>query len=546
MKRLYFTIISLIVAITISAQTIRVYEYDNNGNLSNAPVYTSSKKVKVIFTDEKEHEYVDLGLPSGTLWATCNIGASKPEEYGDYFAWGETTPKDIYDWSNYKWMNTGQSSWEQINKYTIKDGITSACWYNNGQFVGDGKKRLEEDDDAATVNWGSDWCMPTQAQLQELINPSYTTIEDITINGIYLRKITSKVNGNIIILPAGGARINTTQQMNNNGYYWSCELYDSNTQSAWLQDYIAVLGVSGERFYGLNVRPIRRRESFVAVSSITLNKSSLDMYVGDTEILSAKILPANASDNTLIWKSSNTNIATVDANGKITAKTSGSVKIRVIADSGSGISQTCTINVKEHEYVDLELPSGTLWAACNVGASKPEEYGDYFAWGETTPKNEYSYSNYKWCNGSNKTFTKYCTSSSYGTVDNKIELDPDDDAATINWGGNWRIPTEEQIKELYNSSYTTTEWTTLNGISGRMITSKKNGKNIFLPAAGYYLDTSRKNTGFNGSFTSWSRSINKSMCSSSYMLFSNSDQIKYATIANRCYGLSVRAVKSNK
>ena len=91
-----------------------------------------------------------------------------------------------------------------------------------------------------------------------------------------------------------------------------------------------------------------------------------------------------------------------------------------------------------HEYVDLGL--SVKWATCNVGASKPEEYGDYFAWGETQPKSNYDWNTYKWCNGSNDTQTKYNTKSNYGTVDNKTTLDLSDDAACANWGGNWRMP----------------------------------------------------------------------------------------------------------
>ena len=143
-----------------------------------------------------------------------------------------------------------------------------------------------------------------------------------------------------------------------------------------------------------------------------------------------------------------------------------------------------------HEYVDLGLPSGTLWATCNVGANSPEEFGDYFAWGETKPKNknEYTWSNYKWCNGSENTLTKYCINSEYGVVDDKMILDPEDDAATVNWGSNWRMPTGEQIKELFNTSYTTAEYTTMNDMPILKVTSKKNGNVLILPPAGSYCD----------------------------------------------------------
>ena len=105
-----------------------------------------------------------------------------------------------------------------------------------------------------------------------------------------------------------------------------------------------------------------------------------------------------------------------------------------------------------HEYVDLGLPSRIKWATCNVGATTPEEYGDYFAWGETEPKDNYDWSTYKWCNESNATMTKYCTDSSYGTVDNKTVLELEDDAAYVNWGGNWRMPTKAELDELTNTN----------------------------------------------------------------------------------------------
>ncbi len=102
-----------------------------------------------------------------------------------------------------------------------------------------------------------------------------------------------------------------------------------------------------------------------------------------------------------------------------------------------------------HEYINLGLPSGTLWATCNVGANSPEEYGDYFAFGETEPKEFYALETYKWGNGETNAFlTKYCTNSDWGIVDNKTILDKEDDAAFVNWGGNWRTPTLEEFQEL--------------------------------------------------------------------------------------------------
>ena len=191
-----------------------------------------------------------------------------------------------------------------------------------------------------------------------------------------------------------------------------------------------------------------------------------------------------------------------------------------------------------HEYVDLGL--SVKWATCNVGANAPEEYGDYFAWGETQPKETYSLSTYKWCNGSYDTQTKYCTNSSYGTVDNKTVLDKEDDAAAVNWGGNWRMPTDAEMTELRNNC--TWTWTTQNGVNGYKVTSKKSGytnKSIFLPAAGYRNGSSLYRAGSYGYY--WSSSLSTDYPSSAYGLYFYSGGVDWDTYS-RYYGLSVRPV----
>ena len=159
---------------------------------------------------------------------------------------------------------------------------------------------------------------------------------------------------------------------------------------------------------------------------------------------------------------------------------------------------------EEHKCVDLGLPSGTLWATCNVGANSPEECGDYFAWGEIAPKDNYSETNYKWCDGTTKTngVTKYLPTSGYkGARDGKTELDPEDDAAYVNWGASWRIPTKAQFEELLEQC--TWTWTSQNGVNGYLV-SGPNGAEIFLPAAGYQ----RKEELWIGSYgLYWSRTV---------------------------------------
>jgi hypothetical protein len=192
-------------------------------------------------------------------------------------------------------------------------------------------------------------------------------------------------------------------------------------------------------------------------------------------------------------------------------------------------------NTGNHEYVDLGL--SVKWATCNVGASKPEEYGDYFAWGETQPKTTYDWSTYKWCNGSYDTQTKYCTKSSYGTVDNKTQLELSDDAARANWGGSWRMPTRAEQDELRENC--TWTWTTQNGVNGYKVTSKKNGNSIFLPAAGYRSGSSRYNAGSYGYY--WSSSLYTDSPNLAYFLDFSSGYVDWY-YNFRCIGFTVRPV----
>ena len=152
------------------------------------------------------------------------------------------------------------------------------------------------------------------------------------------------------------------------------------------------------------------------------------------------------------------------------------------------------------EAIDLGL--SVKWASHNVGATKPEEYGGYYSWGETEEKDDYSWSTYKWCNGSYDSMTKYCTDSEYGTVDGKTTLDPEDDVAHVKWGGTWRMPTLAEQTELRTEC--TWEWTTLNGVNGMKVTGP-NGNSIFLPAAGSRYGTDFYDGGSYGDY--WSGSL---------------------------------------
>ena len=229
----------------------------------------------------------------------------------------------------------------------------------------------------------------------------------------------------------------------------------------------------------------------------------------------------------------------------INTKDNQTVKYEISQIESITFEEADDIIIDEHEWVDLGLPSGTLWATCNVGANSPEDYGDYFAWGETTGynggKTKFDWSTYKYYDATYQTVTKYCTISDYGVIDNKTGLEPEDDAATANWGSGWQMPSIDQIEELINSGYTTTTWTTQNGVNGRMIVSKSNSKSIFLPAAGYRGGEGLLTAGSYGYY--WSRSLDTSDSRNGHSLYFNSSNIHTNYYGGRICGRSVRPVR---
>lgn len=194
-----------------------------------------------------------------------------------------------------------------------------------------------------------------------------------------------------------------------------------------------------------------------------------------------------------------------------------------------------------YEYVDLGL--SVKWATCNIGASKPEEYGDYYAWGETETKSTCSWANYKFrASGDspdNIKFNKYSTDRNYGINDCRSGLELEDDVANVRWGGKWRIPTEKERDELYNNCSWT--WTSVNGINGYLVKSRKPGftdRSIFLPAAGFIDDTGIHHENTFGAY--WSSTL-VTDCRYVWYLNFDSDKVQmYGSL--RCYGFSIRPV----
>ena len=198
-----------------------------------------------------------------------------------------------------------------------------------------------------------------------------------------------------------------------------------------------------------------------------------------------------------------------------------------------------------HDYVDLGLPSGTLWATCNLGASVPEAFGDYYAWGETVTKEIYAWKHYRYGNylDGQAGMTKYCSDPEYGLdgfVDTLTVLEPMDDVATAQWGTGWRMATREEWLELCENA--TGVWTERNGVNGLLFTGS-NGNSLFLPAAGYCDNADMVLTAL-GIY--WSSTLQTNMPIVAWSFHSHSDTWHVCGSYERNRGQVVRPVCSSK
>lgn len=238
------------------------------------------------------------------------------------------------------------------------------------------------------------------------------------------------------------------------------------------------------------VTPSKPEQKKVEVTGITLSETSLTLLIDEEKTLTATVTPDDATDKTVLWSSGDESVATVSS-GKVKGIAEGSTTITASAGSKTA---TCSVTVTRPEpgpvstekMVDLGLPSGLKWAGWNVGATKPEEFGDYFSWGETKPKDSYWQDNYKYGvvykYGVDDVIYKYNSNAEYGAVDGRTRLTAMDDAAYVNWGSDWRMPTDEEKTELLAN--TTHTKGTYNDVPGWIFTSNINNVSIFFPATG--------------------------------------------------------------
>ncbi len=262
MKKIIYLLMSLSFVAFASC------EDKDNTNDGNGSMSENSSSVSYSSGTENGHEYVDLGLPSGTLWATCNVGATKPEEFGNYYAWGEVEPKEYYGWSNYKYG----SAYIALTKYCTDS------YYGKDGFT-DSKTTLDLSDDAAYVNWGGKWRMPTKAQQDELRSECYwvwaRNYKNSSVRGYVVYKAKSSSDKGVsiyydgtpsssyslsdahIFLPAAG--LHDGSNANFYGYYWSSSLTQTDEQhTAWDIGFHSD-GISmsySARYYGQSVRAV--------------------------------------------------------------------------------------------------------------------------------------------------------------------------------------------------------------------------------------------------------------------------------------------------
>ncbi|MBR2262140.1 MAG: hypothetical protein IJ916_10655 [Paludibacteraceae bacterium] len=375
------------------------------------------------------HGYVDLGLPSGTLWATCNVGANDPMEYGHYFSWGEITGKELYSYDNYKWAEKDTSLPVFYMQYS-QDTFQFDDVYNNDTVTA---VNLLPEHDVANVRWGGKWRMPTAEDFGELFE--YGTFEwtRITEDEDWPRiirhdlvKYTSR-NGKSLILPAAGC-----DGPGNTYREGVCVIWTSTMSKKGVYVFSGYNGRAVGVPYdplgfhrGLPVRPVCSGGDELQDSTYTLVKKFLCITLSD-----------------------------------------GSVVRYNVEDVIKVFYRPETYN---REYVDLGLPSGTLWAKCNIGAANPEDAGLLYAWGETETKDSFHELNYKLTDKN-----KY--------RDSLKTLIPEEDAAFVNLGDEWRLPTRDEFTELKNNCKMSFEY--LNDVYGVRFTAE-NGEWIFLPATAY-------------------------------------------------------------
>jgi|GEM_PF-1168361 len=426
------------------------------------------------------HAYVDLGLPSGNLWATCNLGAQDSTGIGDYYAWGELTTKTSYTNATYQYQD----------------------WYGTQAYEYLGDEISETQYDVAKHIYGGDWRFPTAEEAREIL--TYCTKVAHDNGNEYVGP-----NGKSIFIPKSGYRQWESVLSSSAPLFWTGTYkpgddtnYPEANSYAFYGDQGKVQGMC--RRFGLPVRPVCSNTSSEASNSCTLTLYAEGCSTPNTYICvvnqEVTINAVPQEDNQFVqWSDGNTDnprAIVVNSDIELTAQfelivpPTPQVENAVISQDcdQNGVNASIAIaSATEHEYVDLGLPSGLLWATMNIGASGLSNGGDKFAWGEVSPRTTFTRDNYV-----------YLENGAYVNIGNNI-AGTQYDAATVLWGDGWKMPTKDQFQELMDN--TTEKITEIDGRSCLVLTSKINGNTIIIPSIDIITQYGNQETGF-GLFSS--------------------------------------------
>lgn len=452
------------------------------------------------------HEAVDLGL--SVRWATCNIGAESPENYGGYYAWGEVGTKSPYTENGYQ-------------------------YYNNGSFSDIGSEISATKYDVARMVWGGVWRMPALKEFDELCHRC--TFQSAVVKGVKGYKVTGP-NGNSIFLPTagycGGEGVSEAGEF---GYYWASTLYPYSNDCA----YCLSFGEYSEgwqfnpRYEGLSVRPVIEKKQFKLITNryaVSSGATTIEVELLTDMELDCKSLDASWVRKRQIDKISGGYRIVLEVDENPSPNTSREAHV-LIFNSEYAVADTLTIAQKRQSTVPysvaVDLGLSVMWASYNVGAESPEEKGALFAWGEVETKSSYDVLNYLWsyseyecyyddifgeqCREVSRQWLRYCVGNSYLSFSHRYSegdgitiLAPEDDVAHVKWGGDWRMPTKNEISELYSKC--SWEETAVKGVNGYKVTGP-NGNSIFFLRGSYWSATLDTNDRENYSAYSYSSSL---------------------------------------
>jgi len=517
MKKILTFLILILMAPSMKAQSTLKGDMNNDGVLTITDVMIIVNKIIGLIPEDdyttcpdNNHPHaIDLGLPSGTKWSCCNIDATTPEDYGGYYAWGETEGKLKYDWSS----------------YIHCDGTSSTCHNLNGEICG-------TQYDVAQEKWKNGWLMPTIEQNRELIDNC--TYEWTTINDIKGIMFTGTNNARIFI-PAGGYYSdNGIINNNSEGAYWSSQNQSnqSNASILYFKPNYASADMVSELCRGLNVRPV------IMPQHLQLSSSNLNLFIN---IQNKVNIISGSGSYTVV--SNNTKVATavIDENAIVVTAVGGGSALITVTDNQNEQSATINVNVKSlyaytscpddnHPHaINLGLPSGTLWSCCNLDSSSPDGVGGFYAWGETETKEQFSNNNYK-----------YFDNSIGDYIDAGVDIcGSEHDVVQVKWKGYWQMPSRNQIYELVK--YCNFSWSSFASIPGGKFTSKVNGSSIFLPGTGFYMNSELKDSHSGGYY--WTGTGSNSSINNAFILcFGYVNANGYNCVSERQYGLAIRPI----